>query len=1119
MESFEQLLDQIDGFIRKYYKNQLLRGVLLFVTVFLITFLFTTVFEFTLRFNSFIRGFLFFGFLLTNGFLLYRFFLVPFFKLSSFGKRISREQAADIIGKFFPSISDRLKNTLQLQNDLLENVGNIELLKASVNQRSNALKLVPFHTAINLRENKRYLKFLLPVFLLFILIGISAPHVYKDSVERVVHFTKIYKEKAPFTFVLTNKSFTIEEGKDLKIDVLVAGKVLPENVYLSSENGKFLMKKTGKNTYSSTIKKVKTSGFFHFEANDFLSDSYKVNVFGKATIGKLQATLIYPTYLNRSNETIQNVGDLTIPEGTLVNWSVLSKNSKYVDFISNGKRFHFSKNGFKLSQTYKNSSIIKLNYANLYFPKVDSTVFNVTVVKDAYPTIQVSQLKDSLSDGLHYFKGLASDDYGLTHLKFVYSIINEKGIVKTNVLPVQSVSGTENTFDFAVDFRREAVQLNDRIDYYFEVVDNDGVNGNKKARSSVYSYKLPSLDELNETRDEDQQQIKTNLDDLLKRSKDFQKNLQKLKKEALNAKSSDWNKMNQLNQLKEEQKSIVESLEKLQNKIDKSSKEQNQLSEIDKQLLEKQEQIDKLLEQLMDDELKKLLDDLQNLLQEKDKDELKDKLDQLDQSSEKMKNQLDRSLEMLKKLQLNEKIDAIEKELRSLSKDQKDLKNETLKNDTPKDKLEEKQQKINDQFDQLKEDLKEMEKLNEELSDKMDIKTPEDLKNDTDQNLKEAKEQLEKNKKNKATEKQEKASDNLEKMADQLNQQQEEANKQEEEEDINSLRAILDNLLTLSVGQEYLLVKFPKLNSNDPLYKRLGRKQRSIIDETKMVRDSLLALAKRQPKIASFVDKELNTLNANHKLSLEDLDEHDLRKLNIHQQTAMTSFNNLALLLNESLQSMQQQMQMKMDGNGSCSKPGKGKPKPGGSSPGDMKQLLKKQLDQLKKGSNPGGKQPGDKDGQGTKAGGSSGSNPFGLSNKETAKMAAEQTALRMKLEELKNQLNKEGKGKGNQLNPLINELEKQEKDLINRNFSNDIIERQKNILTRLLESEKALMERGFEEKRESKSGNNLPNGNQIRFDEYNKQKLKQIELLYSVDPVFKQYYLDKANQYFNQNF
>jgi hypothetical protein len=61
MESFEQLLDQIDGFIRKYYKNQLLRGVLLFVSFFLFTFLFTTLFEFAIRFNTVVRAVLFFG--------------------------------------------------------------------------------------------------------------------------------------------------------------------------------------------------------------------------------------------------------------------------------------------------------------------------------------------------------------------------------------------------------------------------------------------------------------------------------------------------------------------------------------------------------------------------------------------------------------------------------------------------------------------------------------------------------------------------------------------------------------------------------------------------------------------------------------------------------------------------------------------------------------------------------------------------------------------------------------------------------------------------------------------------------------------------------------------------
>jgi hypothetical protein len=356
----------------------------------------------------------------------------------------------------------------------------------------------------------------------------------------------------------------------------------------------------------------------------------------------------------------------------------------------------------------------------------------------------------------------------------------------------------------------------------------------------------------------------------------------------------------------------------------------------------------------------------------------------------------------------------------------------------------------------------------------------------------------------------------MEKMAEQLDEMQQQANQQQEEEDMDALRAILENLMSLSFDQEDLMKRFNRLSDSDPAYRRYGKKQRAIIDDTRIVRDSLLALAKRQPKIASFVDKELNEIKKNQELALEDIDERRKRELGVRQQSVMTAYNNLALLLNESLQSMQQQMQSKMQGQGSCNKPGgKGQPKPGSSmNPGDMKQLLKKQLDQLQKGPNPGGKQPGDQ--PGNQPGQKSGMGMQGLGNKEISKMAAEQTAIRQRLEELRKELNKEGQGKGNQLNPLIKELEEQERDLINKRFSPEMVQRQKNILTRLLESEKALMERGFEEKRESKSGKNENYGNQIRFDEYNRQKLKQVELLHTVDPSYRKYYKDKANEYFN---
>jgi hypothetical protein len=281
--------------------------------------------------------------------------------------------------------------------------------------------------------------------------------------------------------------------------------------------------------------------------------------------------------------------------------------------------------------------------------------------------------------------------------------------------------------------------------------------------------------------------------------------------------------------------------------------------------------------------------------------------------------------------------------------------------------------------------------------------------------------------------------------------------------------------MTLSFDQEALMNKFTKVTSQDPIYRKLGRRQQRIIDETKIIKDSLLAMAKRQPKIASFIDKELNTIETNQNLSVEDIDDHRKKDLNKHQQLVMTSYNNLALLLNEALQSMQSQMQGEMSGTGSCNNPGKGRPKPGQSmSTGDMKEMLKKQLEQMQKGPNPGGDKPGDK--PGSKPGsqpGNSGQSMLGLGKKEIAKMAAEQTAIRQRLEQLRNELNKEGKGAGNQLNPLIKELEEQEHRLINNKFDQGMINRQQEILTRLLESEKALNERGFEEKRESTSGKN----------------------------------------------
>src|SRR5690554_2629756 len=176
MGTFDDLINQVDAFIRKYYKNLMIKGVLLFLIIFLFTFLIVTGLEYIGRFSSFTRGFLLFTFIGLNAYVLFKYFIIPASKLFSFGKRIDRYQAAKIIGDFFPSVNDRLLNTLQLQDASSTNPKNIELIQASIQQNASQLNAFSFSSAIGYSSNRKFLKYFIPILLTVVLIGIIIPN-------------------------------------------------------------------------------------------------------------------------------------------------------------------------------------------------------------------------------------------------------------------------------------------------------------------------------------------------------------------------------------------------------------------------------------------------------------------------------------------------------------------------------------------------------------------------------------------------------------------------------------------------------------------------------------------------------------------------------------------------------------------------------------------------------------------------------------------------------------------------------------------------------------------------------------------------------------------------------
>ena len=114
METQNFIYQKLEAFIKKFYINELIQGVLFFIGFGLLYFLFTLFVEYFLWLKPMGRMFLFWTFIGVEAYLLFRFIMFPLFKLFKLQKGIDYKQASTIIGNHFTDVSDKLTNFLQL---------------------------------------------------------------------------------------------------------------------------------------------------------------------------------------------------------------------------------------------------------------------------------------------------------------------------------------------------------------------------------------------------------------------------------------------------------------------------------------------------------------------------------------------------------------------------------------------------------------------------------------------------------------------------------------------------------------------------------------------------------------------------------------------------------------------------------------------------------------------------------------------------------------------------------------------------------------------------------------------------------------------------------------------
>lgn len=1102
------LIDKLDEFIRKYYKNRILRGVIYSVAMILAAYLLVVALEYFGKFNTGVRTFLFWSFVVLCSYVLIRLVFIPLFKLFRLGEVISHKQASMIVGNHFPEIKDKLLNTLQLQ-EMAGGAPAGSLLYASIEQKTEELRPIPFTAAVDFSENKKYLKYAVPPVVIFMLLLVLAPPFLKDSTSRLINHTTDIVPVAPYQIRLLNE-LEVAEKEDFELMVELSGAAIPNQVYVEQNGTRFKLEALGKTRFKYDFRNVQKDLTFRLYADGFYSEPYTLKTLPKPMLVNFTAQLDYPKYVGLTDEQVRNSGDLTVPVGTKINWVFETRHTEQLEVRVADTLLALanqSENIYTHQLVAMRPTDYSLHASNRYLKNPDSVMYRISVIPDQYPSVIVNEERDSLSQMDLFFTGEVQDDYGFQRLNFSYAFTEsedksrEIGLRKT--IPLQVPNSTAGQFFYHWKLGDLGLLPGDKINYYFEVWDNDQVHGSKSSRTMERVYAAPTLDEVKEIRDEQNEDIKDKLQKSIDDAKDLQDKLEELRKDLLNKEELGWQEKKKVEEILEQQKELQKQVDELKKENEKKDFQESQFNERNEEIRQKQEKLQELFDELMNDEMREMYEEMERMMEELNKDELQEQIEQMDLNSEDLEKELDRALEQFKQMEWEMKMeDSIEK-LKELSEKQEELSEKSAEKDADEEKLKEEQDKLNEEFDKLQEELDEIEKMNEELENPNNMPETEEQQEEIDQEMQKSSEQLGEKKKKKASDSQKNASEKMEQMAQQMEQAMQQNSEESMEEDLDALRALLENVITLSFDQEQLMANISSVDKNDPKYIQYGQTQRKLKDDAKMVEDSLFALSKRIIQLQAAVNREIGLVNNHMEKALEEIAERRTNEVTTNQQYVMTSFNNLALLLDEALKAMQQQLSCQKPGTGNCEKPGgSGSPKP---SAGDMKKMQQALSDQLKKMK--------EQMGEGNKGKNKGGQ---GGMSKEIAQMAAKQAAIRQMMQQMGQQLNEDGSGNGNELKQIAKEMEQIEEDLVNKRVTDETLKRQQDIMIRLLKAENAERTRDQDEQRKSKAGDQQLRSNPIQYSEYQKKKQREVEMLKTVPPSLKPYYREKVNDYFN---
>ncbi|MYF54914.1 hypothetical protein F4225_03905, partial [Candidatus Poribacteria bacterium] len=443
--------------------------------------------------------------------------------------------------------------------------------------------------------------------------------------------------------------------------------------------------------YSATIEQIDRSLQYYVSTKDVTSTHFQITVSEEPIVKTFQLELTYPPYTQLPSQQLDtNVGDVEVLYGTEITFTGVSNKplseahlifqdsdpvNINIDFSTLGEKNMKGSFIAEQASTYH----IHIQDEHGMSNKVPLT-YTLNVFKDEAPQVDIIEPGKDLvldTDLIVRLKVDATDDYGLQNVQLVYRIQKDDfNPIKTTLKHVPHNTSPPLTTQFltyAWDIAPIGLFPGETLSYYVQATDTDDVSGPNIGKSRTFTLRFPTLDELYEDIAAEQETEQQSLDELYDEQAEATSAVENILEKIRKFKDLSLTDEKLLKQVVESQQQIEEQANDLIDSMQQTTTDMEKNELFEPETIQKYQELQELMKEALTEEQREILKKLGEALAKQELSQQESDLTQANFNQEQFQQQLERLKSLYEQLILQQKLEAAAKQAQQLAEQQKTL--------------------------------------------------------------------------------------------------------------------------------------------------------------------------------------------------------------------------------------------------------------------------------------------------------------------------------------------------------------------------------------------------------------------------------------------------------------